>query len=81
MSETIELHGGPRHGELMELEVSGASKVEVRTTYTVEGIKVRRVGQYTRVFSIAGTSTFSFEWAGFTSAPQPVFVEDEPHDA
>lgn len=72
MAETVELHGGPRHGQTQSLPFSKATKIEIEVLFRVDGKHLRRIGCYTRVHDIAGKPEGHFEWAGYRTAYMPV---------
>ena len=75
MSETVELFGGPRHGERRILPVTSSTALEVEATFTVDGKLYKRRGRYTRVHDINQKSLPFFEFSGYTTALIPMETE------
>jgi hypothetical protein len=72
VAEQVELHGGPRHGQVSNLPFPSATKMEVEVIFRVDGTHLRRRGFYTRVHDILGKAQPHFEWNGYTTAFMPM---------
>lgn len=74
--EQIELHGGPRHGEVLAIPAGVGSSDDLAMSVVIKNPKTKalgfRQGHYTRVHKINANPTNQFEWIGFTSPFVPL---------
>lgn len=79
MTETVKLHGGPKHGVAFAIqEGQHTLLVEVLIRETVndsETLLLTRTGAYTRVWK-NNRATKDFEWSGYSQPAKP--LEGEP---
>lgn len=75
MSESIEMYGGPRHGERRILPMPGSTAIEVEATFSVDGRHFKRRGKYTRVHDVNQKPMPFFEFSGYTTAYLPLETE------
>lgn len=80
MAETIEFHGGPRHGEAIMLPFDSVREIEVQVSFSVDGIPGHRRGKYTRVHDIGGLNQSDFEWDGYHTDFIPHFEPIETEE-
>lgn len=70
MTESVKLHGGPKHGEIMAIPESFGDVLIVeslqRDRSSATGLSSRK-GSYTRV-----KQTQDFEWSGFSAPGTPI---------
>lgn len=72
MAEQVELHGGPRHGQISTLPFDHSTKIEFEALFRVDGQPLRRRGVYTRVHDVSGKTLPDFEFSGYTTAYMPM---------
>lgn len=80
MSENVELHGGPRHGVKYHVPLDATKRIEMEVTFNVDGVRMSRRCEYTRVHDISGKAEPNFEWVGYTSQFVPVSGNESTGD-
>jgi len=72
MAQKVELHGGPRHGQTVDLPYDDAKTMEMDALFNVDGQHLRRRCKYTRVHDVSGKPEPHFEWIGYITAFLPL---------
>ncbi len=67
--QTVTLHGGPRHGEIVAIGDHTKMEIQVAAMESKRGKpSLLRTGLYTRVHDVSGRQTTEFEWVGYNDS-------------
>jgi hypothetical protein len=64
--EIVELHGGPWHGDKVDLPFERSPSLQYQKEFEEDGQIVQKYGKYTRVHDVSNRPTKDFEWVGWS---------------